>query len=207
MNSINTYSRQLKSRIIVLIVVAVAVLFTVVSCGGQTQKKTGNISPEVMVDYIYKVIQAHQTVYSQKIVNRLDNQDNVIQASENWEEDKALILPAQMLRLAAESVSKDGSFTYGLISPWNINDAQAPKSEFEKKAMNKVIETGLPSKSYQKIAGKQYLLAIYPSKAVSQACINCHNNHPVHKQRYPDKVFKLGDVMGGIYINLPLEDG
>ena len=206
MNSIAANLRQFKLRSIALIVLAVAVLFTVVSCGGQTQQKATGLSPEAVADYIHNVIAADRNVYSKHVVNRLDDEDKVIQASENWKLDKALPLPAQMLRMSAELTSKEGSFSYGLISPWNINDAQAPNSKFEKKAMETVIETGLPYKDIQKIAGKQYFSALYPDKAVAPACINCHNQHPVHKQRYPDKVFKMGDVMGGILINLPLED-
>ncbi|NEQ79095.1 MAG: DUF3365 domain-containing protein, partial [Moorea sp. SIO2I5] len=81
----------------------------------------------------------------------------------------------------------------------------APKSEFEKKAMAEVVETGEPYKDYQEIAGTTYYSAVYPDKAVAEACVSCHNTHPVHKERYPDKVFEMGEVMGGIIINLPLE--
>ena len=32
----------------------------------------------------------------------------------------------------------------------------------------------------------------------------CHN---FHEERYPDKVFEMGDVMGGVVINLPIDEG
>jgi hypothetical protein len=110
-----------------------------------------------------------------------------------------------MFRLGAEIASEKGAFTYGLLSPWNINDAQAPKTDFEKMAMEQVVETGEPFKDYQEIAGQQYYSALYPDKAVAEACVSCHNSHPIHQERYPDKVFEMGDVMGGVMINLPLE--
>ncbi|MGK7876382.1 MAG: DUF3365 domain-containing protein [Xenococcaceae cyanobacterium] len=204
MNSINTNLQLLKLRTIFLIALAVAIFFTAVSCGGQTQQKTVGLSPDVVADYIHKVIQSDRTVYSKHVINRLNDKYKLIQASENWQEDKALPLPAQMLRMGAELSSKEGSFSYGLISPWNINDDQAPKSKFEKEAMNTVLKTGLPFKGYQQIAGKKYFSALYPDKAVAPACINCHNSHPVHKQRYPEKTFEMGEVMGGIYINVPM---
>ena len=43
--------------------------------------------------------------------------------------------------------------------------------------------------------------AIYADRAVSQACVGCHNTHP----RSPKKDFKMGDVMGGLVIEIPLE--
>jgi hypothetical protein len=50
------------------------------------------------------------------------------------------------------------------------------------------------------IEDRQYFQAIYGDRAVSQACIGCHNAHP----RSPKKDFKLDDVMGGIVIEIPL---
>lgn len=42
--------------------------------------------------------------------------------------------------------------------------------------------------------------AVYPDKAVTKSCVTCHNGHP----KSPKKDFKLGDVMGGISITIPL---
>ena len=208
MNSITTYLRPVKLKIIALLLLAVIVLISIVSCSDQTQQqKTTGLSPEVVVDYIHKVIKADRSIYSKHVVNRLDEQENIIETSEGWKEEKTLPLPAQMLRMGAELSSKEGSLSYGLISPWNINPDQAPTSEFEKEAMQTVLKTGLPFKGYQKINGKKYFSALYPDKAVAPSCVSCHNSHPVHKQRYPEKVFKMGDVMGAIYVDLPMEDG
>ncbi|MCP2728097.1 Tll0287-like domain-containing protein [Limnofasciculus baicalensis] len=204
MNSINTNWRQLGSKFIVLIVLAVAVLFAIVSCSGKAPSKTQGIAPEVVVDYLHKIIEAERSVYTEHVVNRL-GESGVMKTSENWKNEKNLPLPAQMLRMAAEESSQDGAFTYRLISPWNINDEQSPKTEFEKKGMENVIKTGEPFKELQTINGNQYFSAIYPDKAVSIACVKCHNNHPVHKKRYPNKFFSIGDVMGGIELNLPLK--
>ena len=128
------------------------------------------------------------------------------EATEAWQQKNGIPLPAQMFRMGSELASEDGDFTIGLISPWNINDNQSPKDDFEKTGMQKVVETGQPYKEYREIAGQKYLSAIYPDKAVAEACVTCHNTHPIHKERYPDKVFKLGDVMGGVVINLPLNN-
>ena len=204
MNLINTKLRQLQPQMITLIVLAVVTLLTVVSCSTQTPQKTTGIAPEIVVDYIHKIIEADRSIYTEHVVDRLDEQQKIIKTSENWQKEKALPLPAQMLRMSAEKSSQGDTFNYRLISPWNINKAQAPQGKFEQKAMQIILETGLPFKESQIIAGKKYFSALYPDKAVTSACINCHNKHPIHKKNYPDKVFKLGDVMGGIVINLPL---
>ena len=48
---------------------------------------------------------------------------------------------------------------------------------------------------------KPYFQAIYPDRAVSRACVSCHNSHP----EGPKRDFKLNDVMGGLVIQVPLE--
>jgi uncharacterized protein DUF3365 len=48
---------------------------------------------------------------------------------------------------------------------------------------------------------KQYFQAIYPDRAVSSACVSCHNSHPLS----PKRDFKVNDVMGGIAITIPME--
>jgi hypothetical protein len=52
-----------------------------------------------------------------------------------------------------------------------------------------------------KVVNQTYFQAIYADRAVSQACVDCHNTHP----HSPKKDFKLGDVMGGLVIEIPLE--
>ena len=47
---------------------------------------------------------------------------------------------------------------------------------------------------------KRYFQAIYADRAISKACVSCHNAH----LRSPKRDFKLNDVMGGIVITLPL---
>jgi hypothetical protein len=195
---------KIRLNFVALIALAVSVLLTVVACsGGKTP--TAGISAEVITDYMYRILKSERAVYGKYVVQRL-SESNVIHASENWERDNALPLPAQMFRMTAEMSSQDGSFSYGSLSPWSINESHIPKSEFEKKAMQTVIDTGLPYKDYQSKDGKRYFSALYPDKAVTESCATCHNQHPIHKQRYPDKVFKVGDVMGGILINIPLEE-
>ena len=216
----NNVIENVKARTIGLIALAITVCFTAIACsGGGSDQAEGSISPEVAVDYVHTVLLADRTAYTNHVISRLtklegkDKPDGVVnaEATEGWEQTGGVPLPAQMFRLgsevAAETADEKGiGFTYNLISTWNINDSHAPKSEFEKKAMEAVNETGEPYKEYQEIGGQKYFSALYPDKAVNEACASCHNTHPVHLERYPDKEFKLNDVMGGVIINLPIEE-
>ncbi|MDY6803426.1 MAG: DUF3365 domain-containing protein [Cyanobacteriota bacterium] len=207
------FLKGLKTKTLVLFALAVTICFTAISCsGGATNQASGGISPSLVVDYIHSVAEADRTAYTKHVVNRLqtlegqEKPNGVVpaEATEGWQQANGIPLPAQMFRLGAELASEKGQFTYGLISPWNINDSQAPKGEFEASGMQQVIDSGQPYKAEREIAGQKYYSAIYPDAAIAEACVTCHNNHPIHKERYPDKIFKLGDVMGGVVINLPL---
>ncbi len=206
--------RILHARTLAFLTLAAAICFTAVACsGGAESQATGGIKPELVADYIHTALASDRTAYTKHVVNRAKKLEGKpkekgvldIEATEAWENSNGIPLPAQMFRLGSEIASEDGAFTYNLISPWYINDAQGPKNEFEKKAMDAVIKTGEPYKEMQEVGSKKYFSALYPDKAVAEACITCHNTHPIHKERYPDKVFKMDDVMGGVMINIPLD--
>ncbi|MGK7883616.1 MAG: DUF3365 domain-containing protein [Crocosphaera sp.] len=193
-------------RLITLIILGVASWFVVVSCATLDARQMGAKVPADMVtDYIHRIIKSERIIYGKYVVQRLKD-ESVVGASEHWQQEKALPLPAQMFRMTSELASENSTFSYGAISDWSLNPNNIPNTDFEIKAMREVLDTGLPYKDYQVKDGKKYFSALYPDKAVSAACIDCHNQHPIHKQRYPTKIFKVGDVMGGILINLPVED-
>ena len=215
MLAMNSLISRTKTKIIGLIALAITICFTAIACGGgsQTQAAAG-IAPELVVDYIHTVLLADRTAYTKHVVNRLkklegkEKPNGVVpaEATEGWQQTGGVPLPAQMFRLGSEvALENSDAFTYGLISPWNLNDNQAPRNEFEKTAMAEVVKTGQPYKGYQEIAGQTYYSAVYPDNAVAEACVSCHNTHPIHLEKYPDKIFELNDVMGGVVINLPID--
>jgi hypothetical protein len=162
-----------------------------------------NITPQQMADAIYAVIESDRAVYTQKVVHRLQNEEEIIEASEHWKEEQGLPLPAQMLRMGAERVNaKNAGFNYALLSLWAINKQNSPKTELEKKALQMVAED--PNKNFygeEILGGKKYFTAVYADIAVSEACIKCHNKHVDS----PKSDFKLNDVMGGLVIRIPIE--
>lgn len=215
LNSLSGWTRWLRTKTVAFIAIILSVCVIAVGCGNSPaqQESSGGVAPELVADYIHTALAADRTAYTKHVVNRVKTlegkakDDGVleVEATEGWQQTNGIPLPAQMFRLGSEIASEDGTFTYNLISPWNINDSQAPKNEFEQTAMQQVLETGEPYKDYQEVGGMRYFSALYPDIAVAEACVTCHNTHPVHLERYPDKVFEMNDIMGGVMINIPLE--
>ena len=164
-------------------------------------KNINGVSPASAANYIHSVIEAGRTIYSEVIVERLGVTID-LKATENWKEENTLPLPAQFLLLSSStSNAKEIGMTYRLMSLWPIKKKNGPKTKFEKTGLEKILK--MPKKPFTKVVsirGKPFFKAIYPDKAVTKACIVCHNNHP----KSPKRDFKLGDVMGGISIVFPL---
>lgn len=182
-----------------------ALLFSglVVGASGCGQKvPPGSVSPQAMTDALYAVMSADREVYAREVVNRIEYQERLMKASEHYKDDKGLPLPAQMFRLGSELAHKmNGSFTYSLISPWPINKQNGPRTELEQQGLRAVTETGKNFYTEESLGGKRYFAAFYPDKAVVDACVTCHNSH----EDSPRKDFKVGDVIGGVVIRVPVE--
>jgi len=159
------------------------------------------ITPQRMADALHAVMEADRTVYTKNVVNRLQNVENIIKASEHWTDEKALPLPAQMFRMGAEAVAaKNVGFTYALLSLWPVNKQNAPKTDAEKAGLEFVATNrGKNYYTEEALGGQTYFTAVYADTAVADACVTCHNNHP----DTPKDDFKLGDVLGGVVIRIP----
>lgn len=159
------------------------------------------ISPELVADYIHSVIQADRTFYTSEIVERMQTR-GIVSAAENWKETGDLPLPAQFVLETGRLVAKQPKgIRFRLISSWAINKRNSPTTEFERTALTKILVH--PDRPYAGVTteGKARVFqALYPDKALSQRCADCHNVHP----QSPKRDFKAGDVMGGILLTIPL---
>lgn len=160
------------------------------------------ISAKMMADSLHAVMSSDRTVYTRLIVNRLQNEEKLIKASEHWKEDKALVLPAQMFRFGAEMVAeKNLPFSYSLQSLWPVNKQNAPKTDAEKAGLQFIADNkGQNYYTEEDLGGQKYFTAVYPDMAVAPACVSCHNEH----KDTPKTDFKIGDVMGGVVIRIPI---
>ena len=162
----------------------------------------GGISPERVADYVHAVLEADRTIYATHVVNRMQER-GIVTATEHWEQDNTLPLPAQFLQHSGRLVAESGrGIRYRLIGFSPIYQRNAPATEFERKALEILRhQPDRPVTGMVASGRKQYFQAIYADRAVSSACVTCHNSHPLS----PKQDFKVNDVMGGIAITIPLE--
>jgi len=170
--------------------------------GSNNVTASSGIAPQQMADALQTVINADRVAYTKFIVNRLAVEEKVIKASEHWKDDKALLLPAQLFRAGSEIAQDSGAkFSYALLSPWPLNTHNKPKTDMEKSGLDFIVKN--PNKNFygeEVLGGTRYFTAVYPDVAVVDSCVECHNNH----KDSPRTDFKLGDVMGGVVIRIPL---
>jgi hypothetical protein len=170
-----------------------------VGIGGQLAPQEG-MPIRVVANYLHAVLQADRTFYTQHVVERMEDM-LIVTATENWREERTLPLPAQFFKEASRGLQVAGKpFRYRLMGLWPLNPENAPNNVRERKALEQVVEYGEVTEQEIQIDNQPYYQAIFPDRAVSRACVNCHNAH----KESPKRDFKLNDVMGGLEILIPL---
>ncbi|MCG8650531.1 MAG: DUF3365 domain-containing protein, partial [Pirellulales bacterium] len=166
----------------------------------------GGITPKQFADGVHAVMMADRTVYATHVVTNLKKQDSPVSADEYWRDSQnAIPLPAQMFRMGAELVDENpqAGFTYALRSQWPLNEQHKPKNDFEKEALKFLSDN--PGENFygeEELGGKKYFVAVYPDRAVAEACWSCHNEHSNRGEEYPE--FGKDDVMGGVLVRVPI---
>jgi hypothetical protein len=162
---------------------------------------TTGLPIRVVADYLHAVLQADRTFYAQHVVERMEAM-LIVNATEKWREDRTLPLPAQFFKESSRGLQVRGKpFRYRLVSLWPLNQENAPESEKERQALGQVMTYGEVAEQEIVLEKRRYYQAIFPDRAVSRACVNCHNAH----EDSPKRDFKLNDIMGGLEILIPLD--
>lgn len=157
--------------------------------------------PQV-TDMIYQVVSADRSVYTRLVVERLTIDEEAITASEHFEDDVALPLPAQMFRFGAELVADETEdFSYSLLSLHPINRKNGPGTDLEQQGLQHSLDNEEKFYGEEELGGQRYFTAVYPDFAVSEACVDCHNDH----KDSPRTDIELGDVIGGVVIRIPMD--
>ena len=156
-----------------------------------------------VADMLYLVMSSDRVVYTRMVVQRLTRDEKILTASEHFEDDSALPLPAQMFRFGAEMVADETEdFSYSLLSLHPINRKNGPGTELEREGLEYVAAN--PGENFygeEELGGQRYFAAVYPDHAVAEACVSCHNNH----KDSPRTDAEVGDVMGGVVIRIPMD--
>jgi len=147
--------------------------------------------PQEMADSVRAVIAADREIYARLIFDKYPAQLA----------DPPL--PGHLLRSASQAVQQKGAeFHYVARSLWPINPGNKPETATETEGLRYVAEH--PDSNYyaeEFLGGRRYFTAVYPDVALVPSCVECHNQRPDS----PKNDFKLGDVMGGIVVRVPLE--
>ena len=171
------------------------------SCGEQ---KSSGVEPSVMTDALFAVMKADRTNYTKLIVARMGPKGaDAVTPVEHWQDiETGIPLPAQMFRAGSEAVAEmTDAFTYSLQSLWPINSQNAPKTPLEKEGLEFIAAN--PGQNFygeETLGDTTYFTAVYPDVAVADACVTCHNDH----KDTPKSDFKIGEVMGGVVVRVPL---
>jgi hypothetical protein len=185
------------------VMIAVVTAVFTAGCSGRPSAGTSPGAAERRIaDAMYAVLSSDRAIYTREVVDRLQNQDKVISASEHFREEKLLPLPAQMLRMSAEEIRKKRhDYAVALLSPWPINRQNSAHTEVEKAGLEAITRNPDQPYTAEETLGKdRYFTAVYADRAVSDACVACHNKH----EESPRHDFKLGDVLGGIVIRVAI---
>ena len=162
------------------------------------------IDPKIYTDSLFAVMKADRTNYTKLVVKRLGPAGaDVIKPDEHWEDlENGTLLPAQMFRAGSEAVAEmTDDFTYSLQSLWPIGKQNGPKTPVEKEGLEYIAANpGEVFYGEETLGDVTYYTAVYPDVAVSDACTSCHNDH----KDSPRTDFKLGEVMGGVVIRVPI---
>ena len=170
--------------------------------GETTENRSVSLPMERVADYLHAVIEANREVYTKHVVERLQAK-GVAVASENWEYQNTMPLPAQLLMESDRVLQRNGAgIQYRLISQWPINKRNVASGVFQKNGLDAILaHPAKPYTGYVNVGQARYFQAVYPDLAVTEGCIGCHNAHP----ESPKRDFKLNDVMGAMVISIPLK--
>jgi hypothetical protein len=162
--------------------------------------KSDMVSSEKVAGFIHAVLEANRNNYTENVVSKLRREG--IEAHEHWRDERGVPLPAQFLMETGRLVAlKDLNFSFRLASLTPVYVWNGPNSDLERQGLAAVQkDADRPHYGYVTKSGTKYFQAIYADRAVSNACVECHNSHP----NSPRRDFKLNDVMGGIVIIFPV---
>ncbi|MDP1945928.1 MAG: DUF3365 domain-containing protein [Nitrospirota bacterium] len=166
------------------------------------QMKADLVPPAKAASYIHALIEANRKNYTENVVDKLRKAGLAV-AIEHWRDEKGVPLPAQFLLESGRLVAqKDLKFTFRLASMTPIYVWNGATTDFERKGLDTVTkDPSKPFGGFVRLDGGRYYQTIYPDLAVAQSCVTCHNEHP----NSPRRDYKVGDVMGGIIITIPID--
>jgi len=162
--------------------------------------QTDMVSAEKVAAFVHAILEANRNNYTDNVVVKL--QRDGIEAHEHWKDERGVPLPAQYLMESGRLVAlKNLNFSFRLASLTPIYVWNGANTDLERQGLATVEKDPTqPHYAFIKKNGVRMFQAVFADRAVSQACVDCHNSHP----NSPRRDFKHNDVMGGIIVTFPV---
>lgn len=149
-------------------------------------------------------IAAERSVYTSMVVGKLpeDGFEITPTSLDKFRGIKGGVpLPASFVHATSEQASAKGYHAADLLSLWNVNPRKGPRDNLEREALEFVAKDPKAVKEIVEGQGDKTRFKLVTADVASvPKCVECHN----HLENSPKKDFKLGDVMGGLVISLPI---
>lgn len=162
----------------------------------------GAIRPRDEADALHAVIAADRESYCRNFVAWWTSKGSSPDRIAGGEADAIWPLPSATLRRAAEAVQNQGAeFSYALRSLHPLDSRNAPQTDLEQRGLAAVAAD--PTHNYyggETLGGRRYFTAIYPDLPAAAACVDCHHRKSPTLPRH-----RVGDILGGIVVRIPLE--
>ena len=145
-----------------------------------------------------------RAVYTDQVVGKLTADGVPVTVVTDFTHiDGGIPLPATLTHLISDGVEERGIHQLDLISPWPINPAQGPKTEWQAEALEAMIESPAnPQFIVETVEGRSHLVYMSTDFASTDSCVSCHNEHPDS----PKNDFQLGDMMGALVVEVSLTE-
>ncbi len=151
------------------------------------------ISPKSQADALHYVIAADRELVARAFAA----------APAAAKPDESAPSPCELLRRACESIqSKGAEFSYALRALHSADPRNEPQTELEQKGLEFIASH--PAEIYsgqEMLGGRRYFTVVYPDLPAIASCVDCHNRRATTAQQR----YKVGAIMGGIVVRVPLE--
>lgn len=195
---------KLRTKVFVPALLMMAILSVGLSALIYRQQRTTAIAEaRQTAETIAVQIAADRSVYTKNVVSKLnaEHADLAFADMKSLSTPKMLPLPASFVHLTSNIVNSKGYHTADLLSLWNINPEKKPQTDDVRRALEELVRNPDQAQEIVIDRGKDArFISVTADVASAQGCVDCHNK----MAESPKHDFRLGDVMGGLVISVPL---
>ncbi len=151
-----------------------------------TQTQTTALSTQILADRAY---------YTSNVISKLQKDQMPVSVKPNFHQEiGAIPAPATFVQgVSAELANSNASYSYQLLSEYNINPDKGISDENSKQAWEQLkTNPGTPFSKVIKSENGGAVLYYAQADLAAPGCVSCHNSHP----KSPKVDFVEGELMG-----------